>query len=153
TQVRIRDLAHAPDAASWASGVDVMLHLAGSAHHYPAGTARKAEMRRVNVAGSVALAGTAVDAGEGRVVVVSSIGVNGIAAARPFSVDSPPAPVDFYAHTKMEAEQQLREICRAGQMELVIVRPTLVAGPAAPGNLHRLATFIRRGWPLPLLAV
>lgn len=152
TQVRIRDLAHTQDAASCASGVDVLLHLAGSAHHNPAGDAvRKAEMRRVNVDGSVIVARAAIEAGVRRFVFVSSIGVNGNAAERPFTVDSPPAPVDFYARTKLEAEQQLREICRGVRMELVIVRPTLVAGPNAPGNLHRLARLIRRGWPLPLL--
>jgi nucleoside-diphosphate-sugar epimerase len=129
-----------------------MLHLAGSAHQNLTGDAvHKAEMRRVNVDGSVMLARAAIEAGVHRFVFVSSIGVNGNATARPFAVDSLPAPVDFYARTKLEAEQQLREICRRGRMELVIVRPTLVAGPGAPGNLHRLATFIRRGWPLPLL--
>jgi nucleoside-diphosphate-sugar epimerase len=108
-------------------------------------------MRRTNVDGSVVLARAAIEAGVHRFVFVSSIGVNGNAASRPFAVDSPPAPMDLYARTKLEAEQRLREICSVGRMELVIVRPTLVAGPDAPGNLHRLATFIRRGWPLPLV--
>jgi nucleoside-diphosphate-sugar epimerase len=152
SQVQVRDLADADAAARCTAGVDVVLHLAGSAHHNPAGdAAREAEMRRVNVDGSVALARAAIEAGVRRFVFVSSIGVNGNATARPFAVDSLPAPVDFYAHTKLEAEKRLDEICRGGGMELVIVRPTLVAGPDAPGNLQRLATFIRRGWPLPLL--
>lgn len=152
SQLQIRDLGDADDLARCVADVDVVLHAAGSAHHNPAGDGkREAEMRRVNVDASIALASAAARAGVRRFVFVSSIGVNGHAASRPFAVDSPPAPVDFYARTKLDAERRLREVCHDGGLELVIVRPTLVAGADAPGNLQRLASFIRRGWPLPLL--
>src|SRR5690606_2052837 len=35
----------------------------------------------------------------------------------------------------------------------VVIRPPLVYGPAAGGNLRRLLTLIQRGFPLPLASV
>src|SRR5690606_5373906 len=93
----------------------------------------------------------AVEAGVRRFVFVSSIGVSGSSATDRLTEDSPCSPADHYAQTKLEAEQLLRGMRRSGSMELVVVRPTLVAGAGAPGSLNRIATFIGRGWPLPQL--
>jgi nucleoside-diphosphate-sugar epimerase len=83
-------------------------------------------------------------------VFVSSIGVNGShTTGRPFVEADPPAPEDFYSVTKWEAEQVLQD-CAAG-FGLVVVRPTLVAGAGAPGNLEQLVRLIRGGLPVPVL--
>ncbi len=131
-----------------------MLHLAGSAHGSPGSDpAKRSEVRRVNVSGTDRLARAAIAAGVTRFVFVSSIGVNGShTTGEAFVETDAPAPGDFYSTTKLEAEQVLHRCCEASSLELVVVRPTLVAGPDAPGNLSRLGHLIRRGLPIPYIA-
>jgi nucleoside-diphosphate-sugar epimerase len=84
-------------------------------------------------------------------VFVSSIGVNGEGrAGNPYTEDDPPAPLEPYAHSKLEAEQGLARVLEGGRTDLVIVRPTLVYGPGVKGNLLRLLKLVSSGLPLPL---
>ncbi len=112
-------------------------------------------LRDINVHGALNLARQAASAGVRRFVFLSSIRVNGDAtpAGRPFTADDAPDPQDGYARTKMEAEGGLREIADASGMELVIVRPPLVYGPAMKSALGAAAKWMVRGLPLPLGAV
>ncbi|HSV29109.1 MAG TPA: NAD-dependent epimerase/dehydratase family protein, partial [Candidatus Omnitrophota bacterium] len=88
----------------------------------------------------------------GRFVFVSSIKVNGESTPpdRPFRADDPPAPADSYGIAKAEAEAALARIPGLG---LAVVRPPLVHGPGAKGNLAALMRVIAKGWPLPLGAI
>jgi nucleoside-diphosphate-sugar epimerase len=61
-----------------------------------------------------------------------------------------PAPHGAYAVAKFEAEQGLLALSRRSDLEVVIVRPPLVLGRDAPGNLGAIARAIRAGVPLPL---
>jgi len=132
-----------------------VLHIAGKAHTDPRGdTGKQAEFRRVNVQATVALARAAINAGTRRLVLVSSIGVNGSCTqGHPFTEADAPAPTDFYAVTKFEAEEHVRSVCGGSSMEVVIVRPALVAGAGAPGSLARLAGAVRARAPLPFSAI
>jgi nucleoside-diphosphate-sugar epimerase len=135
------------------AGARCVLHVAGSAHSDAAGDPQKEfEVRRTNVNGTDRLARAAVEGGVSRFVFVSSIGVNGSHTPNtPFNELDAPAPADFYSSTKFEAEQVLRRVCEGSSMQLVIIRPTLVAGPSAPGNLQRLVRVIRSGFPVPII--
>ena len=135
---------------------DAVIHLAARAHRlHDTAADPLAEFRRVNRDATLALAGWAATAGVRRFVYVSSIGVNGNATqpGAPFTEDSPPAPHDPYAVSKHEAELGLRELAAQTGMELCIVRPPLVYGPAAPGNFGRLVRLLDAGLPLPLGAI
>jgi nucleoside-diphosphate-sugar epimerase len=83
-------------------------------------------------------------------VFVSSIGVNGEGGVRPYTETDAPAPVEAYAYSKLEAEQGLARVLKDSGTELVIVRPSLVYGPGAKGNVLRLLRLVARGVPLPL---
>lgn len=109
--------------------------------------------RRINVEGTRRLASQAAQAGVGRFIFLSSIGVHGSRSVHPFTEEDLPAPHSPYAASKLEAEQALRDIGAATGMEWVIVRPPLVYGPGAPGNFSRLVRCVARGIPLPLGAV
>jgi nucleoside-diphosphate-sugar epimerase len=145
--------------AQWAEllvGVTAVVHAAAHVHVMDAyGRDALAEFRRVNVGGSLALARAAAAAGVRRFVFISSVKVHGEATApgRPFREDDPPAPMDAYGISKMEAEQALREVSAATGMELVIIRPPLVYGPGVKANFAALVRLVRRGWPLPLGAI
>lgn len=136
-------------------GVEVVVHLAARAHvlrdaaHDPL-----AAFRRVNVAGTLNLAHQAVAARARRLVLLSSIGVNGAATHhRPFAPADPPAPHSPYALSKHEAEMGLKQVAHKTGLQVVVIRPPLVFGPHAPGNFGQLVRCLRTGLPLPLGAV
>lgn len=126
--------------------IDVVIHLAGLAHssHFSI-----EEYENVNIEGTIRLAIAAALSGVKRFVFVSSIGVNGTSTdSEPFSVKSTPNPHNAYAQSKYDAELGLQKISYETGLELVIVRPTLVYGPNAPGNFGLLTHLINR---LPVL--
>ena len=137
-------------------GVNTVIHCAARAHVMKDKTvAPLAEYRMVNVAGTLALARQAAEAGVRRFVFISSIKVNGelTLSGRSFLTDDTPAPEDAYAISKLEAERGLMAISRDTGMEIVIIRPPLVYGPGVKGNFAAMIRWIRRGVPLPLGAV
>ncbi|MGP9801363.1 UDP-glucose 4-epimerase family protein [Rheinheimera sp. NSM] len=135
-------------------GVDCLIHLAARAHILSDSCAEsRAEFRKVNRDATLALARLAADAGVGRFIFLSSIGVHGIESAEPFQVTDTPAPVEDYAVSKLEAEIGLRKIATDTGMEVVIIRPPLVYGANAPGNFGKLLNLARKNLPLPLGAI
>lgn len=136
-------------------GADVIVHCAGLAHvPENAAIARLDEFTRVNVQGTVALASAALRHGVRRFVFISSIGVNGNRTVdRPFRAEDPTEPKGVYADSKLKAELALAELARGKALETVVIRPCLVIGPGAPGNLERLVGLLRRGWWLPFGAI
>lgn len=124
------------------SDIETVIHLAGLAHNANKFTAE--EYENVNVLGTVALAKAAADSGVKRFVFVSSIGVNGTETqSKPFSSYMIAKPHNVYAYSKLNAEQALKKIQADTGLEVVIVRPSLVYGSAAPGNFGLLVKLIR----------
>lgn len=153
---RIGPLGPDTDWRSALKGCDAVVHLAARAHVMRDRAADPlALFRRVNRDGAVRLAEQAVQAGVGRFVFVSSVKVNGevTAPGRPFRSDDPPAPVDAYGLSKAEAEAALAGIATRTGLSLAILRPPLVHGPGAKGNLAVLMAALERGLPLPLGAI
>jgi len=114
-----------------------------------------AEFRQVNVAGTVALARQAVQAGVRRFVFISTVKVNGESTlpGQPFTADDVPNPSDPYSVSKLEAEEGLRRISRESGLETVIIRPVLVYGPGVKANFLAMMRWMKRGVPLPLGAI
>lgn len=148
-------LEHAVDWKPLLEGVDTIIHLAGVAHYLgPHDEAMSAHFHRINVEATRALAAQAAAAGVRRFIYLSSIKVNGeVTEDRSFQVDDPPRPEGIYGESKLRAEQALQAICEEQKMEWVIIRPTLVYGPNARGNLQRLMGLISAGLPLPFGAI
>lgn len=135
-------------------GVEAVVHLAARVHRLGPESGGLADFRAVNTAGTLRLAREAAAAGARRFVFVSTIGVAGTGAGgRPLVESDPAAPVTPYARSKWEAETGLLELSRRTDLRIVILRPPLVYGPAAPGNFGRLMRLVRSGIPLPLAAV
>lgn len=149
--VAIGDLTGATDWSAALKGVDAVIHCAARAHVLRETAADPlTEFRAVNTAATVGLARQAAAAGVRRFVFISSIGVNGAeTVGRPFRHDDPPQPHSPYAVSKHEAEQGLRAIAADTGLQLVIIRPPLIVGPAPKGNLATLERVIGKGLPLP----
>jgi nucleoside-diphosphate-sugar epimerase len=142
-------------STSWGDAlIDVtsIVHLAARVHvMHDTAENPLAAFRAVNVAGTLALARQAADAGVERFVFLSSVKVNGETGR--FSETDIVAPSEPYGVSKCEAEVGLREIARTSGMSVVIVRPPLVYGPGVKANFRTLQRAVRRGLMLPLGAV
>lgn len=149
------DLSAATQWGDTLDGVDVVIHLAARAHVLRETSSDPlSAYRQTNVEGTLALAQRAIDAGVRRFIYLSSIGVNGRETlARPFRHDDPPAPTNDYGISKLEAEQGLRRLAAARDLELVIIRPPLVYGPGVKANFLTMMRWVHAGVPLPLGAV
>lgn len=151
--ISIGDIGPDTNWGSALNGVECVVHCAGRAHVLREGNMDPlAEFRRVNRYGTLNLAEQAIAAGVKRLVFLSSIGVMGSSTdgRAPFSEADEPQPTMDYAVSKLEAESGLQEISQRTGLEVVILRPPLVYGPAAPGNFARLVDLLKKGWPLPL---
>ena len=133
-------------------GVDVVLHCAG----ITSGSDRDdlVELRRVNCDATVNLATQAAASGVRCFVFVSTAQVHGsVTGGQRFDERSAGDPQTPYAVSKWEAEQRLRAVAAEAALPVTIVRPPLVYGRGAGGNLARLARLARLGVPLPLASV
>jgi nucleoside-diphosphate-sugar epimerase len=132
---------------------DAVIHLAARAHVLDQSAKDEESFMRINAGGTARLVEHASRAGVQRFVLMSSIGAVTDASDQLVTLETPCAPVSPYGRSKLEAERALVEHCRESDMEWTILRPTLVYGPGNPGNIARLVSLVRRGWPLPLGAI
>ena len=131
--------------------VDTVYHLAGVVHAIVAADVDESLYHSVNVAASEALATLAIRAGVKQFIYFSS--VKAVADPGDECVDESwqRAPHDPYGQSKREAEQRLFAVGRDTGMQVTVLRPTLVYGPAVKGNLLRMLQAIDSGRfpPLP----
>lgn len=126
---------------------DVVLHAAGKAHVVPKTEAEKQVFYDVNYQGTINLCKTLENAGIPKVIVfISTVAVYGcefgenIDEYHPLKGDSP------YAKSKIMAEEYLTQWCLDHQVRLAILRPSLLAGKNAPGNLGAMVNGIKKGF-------
>jgi nucleoside-diphosphate-sugar epimerase len=146
TPTLARDLAAGDLEPGLLQGVEVVFHLAGIAHQQAGPDA----YRQVNHLATLALARTAEAAGVRCFLFLSSVKAMGPSPgeAERSEQDCLP-PGDPYGRSKWQAECGLREELANSAMSVVILRPTLVYGAGAKGNLQLLAKAVRFGLPRP----
>jgi nucleoside-diphosphate-sugar epimerase len=129
------------------SGMDVVIHLAGIAH---VGSSIPAEeYERVNRRATARLA-EAARACDAKLIFISSVAAqSGPAATRILTEADIPSPNSAYGYSKLNAERDIAAI--GGRYS--ILRPTLVYGYGARGNMARLIRLAQMPVPLPLGAV
>ena len=120
------------------AGADVVVHAAGATR-----APSVAELNEANVELTSRMLQAARDARVQRFIFVSSLAAAGPAKSleEPVSEETPPAPIESYGQSKLNAEKLVRE---AGGLAWVIVRPAAVYGP---GDRDFLPVFrlARRG--------
>ncbi len=128
------------------AGVDAVCHLAAIAHQ----RASETEYQRVNVDATLNLARAAIDSGVKRFIFVSSVKAMGLPASNRARNESEVYPAkEPYGRSKWQAEEGLRALAGDSDMAVVILRPALVYGPGAKGNLNLLIKGARLGMPRP----
>ena len=132
------------------SQVDCIVHLAARVHVMRDSVRDPlSAFRAVNTDATRELAIAAAHAGVRRFVYLSSIKVNGEGQDTPYTESSKPSPQDPYGISKWEAECALREVAATTGLEVVILRPPLVYGPAVKANFLQLMGLVKQGVPLP----
>ena len=131
-------------------GADVVVHLA----FWITGMASREAIRSVNVEGTINAFRAAAAAGVRRFVYASSVAAYGFHADNPVGMTEEwpvrPAARLFYAQEKAELERVLHQEAAAhSEMELYVLRPSVVLGPHALGAKEvlpgALMSLVRRG--------
>ena len=133
-------------------GVDRVFHLAGFAHDTRMPNQALSIYQSLNIDATIRLANLAVESGVKKFIFVSSIKAGGRIGSNRCSSETDQEEVEKgYAKSKREVELKLLEINEKYDMEVSIVRPSLVYGPNVKGNLRLMLSGIKGGWfpPLP----
>lgn len=149
-QFIVEDFLSHSDWEAILKGMDVVIHTAGLAHvkRHPA-----QNYCDINTEITKKLALECVKAGVKRFVFISTVSIYGVSSSQEIiSLLTPYNPITPYGQSKLLAENFLQELYKVGTIETVIIRPPIVYGPAAPGNVQTLLKAIRKGIPLPFAA-
>ena len=126
---------------------DVVLHACGKAHTMPRTEAEEQEFYDVNYQGTVNICAALEKVGVPEALVfISSVAVYGCDFGEMITEEHPLEGSTPYAKSKIMAERYLAEWCGKHQVRLGILRPSLLAGKDAPGNLGAMVNGIRKGF-------
>ncbi|MBO5407335.1 MAG: NAD(P)-dependent oxidoreductase [Bacteroidales bacterium] len=126
---------------------DIVLHAAGKAHVVPKTEEEKQLFYDINYQGTVNLCMALEKVGVPKALVfISTVAVYGceygemITEEHPLNGDTP------YAKSKIVAEEYLATWCSEHDVVLSILRPSLLAGKNAPGNLGAMVNGVKKGF-------
>ena len=126
---------------------DVVLHACGKAHMIPKTAAEKQAFYDVNYQGTVNLCSALEKAGVPKALVfISTVAVYGCEYGDLITEEHPLDGNSAYAESKIMAERYLTKWCKENRVILGVVRPSLLAGRNAPGNLGAMVNGIKKGF-------
>ena len=145
------DFADSPNWDSILDGIDTVIHIAGFAHSREKNLKKLELLHYRSYLATHLLIESAAKAGVKKFIYLSSIGVNGNSdGCNKLKYSDTANPLDIYSKYKLFAEQKLMNVCSTVKMSYVILRPPLVYGPSAPGNIKLLLDIIKYIKFLPL---
>jgi len=132
--------------------IDIVFHLAGYAHDLQSVTNIAQTYQKINVDVTADLLSLSVKHNVKKFIFVSSVKaggapVKGMCASEEEQGD----PEGVYGKTKRVSELKILETGCKSSMHVSILRPALIYGPKAKGNLQLMMKGIKKGWfpPLP----
>lgn len=126
---------------------DVVLHAAGKAHSVPKTEEEKQVFYDVNYIGTIHLCDALEKAGIPKALIfISTVAVYGCEFGENIDEYHPLNGKTPYADSKIKAEEYLIRWCLDHQVRLSILRPSLLAGKNAPGNLGAMVNGIKKGF-------
>ena len=126
--------------------VDTLFHLAGYAHDLREPSKSENLYHTLNVDATIRLAELAVKSAVKHFVFISSVKAGGkLFTDKCANEMDQGVPDNIYGQTKREAEIKLLNIGRNSNMHVSIIRPSLVYGPNAKGNLRLMLSNINKG--------
>jgi nucleoside-diphosphate-sugar epimerase len=123
--------------------LDFIIHTASS---LPYGNSQ-AEFDENNVSAAIAIAHFAKES-QAFLVEIGSSSVYGKPVEVPVTRQTPIAPLDSYARSKLKAETEISKIVRPNQY--AVIRPRTILGTGRSGIFDIFFGLVRKGYPLPL---
>jgi len=128
---------------------DVVLHACGKAHVVPRTPEEERAFYDVNYEGTRNLCAALERVGVPKALIfISTVAVYGCESGELISEEHPLNGDTPYAKSKIMAEEFLTAWCKEHGVVLGILRPSLLAGKNAPGNLGAMVNGIRKGFYL-----
>ncbi len=125
---------------------DLVLHACGKAHTEPRTEAERKSFYDVNYQGTVNLCAALEKAGVPKsLIFISTVAVYGCESGEMITENHPLNGNTPYAESKKMAEAYLTGWCAQHNVILSIIRPSLIAGVNAPGNLGAMVRGIKTG--------
>ena len=125
---------------------DIVLHAAGKAHLVPKTEKEKQAFYDVNCIGTIHLCDALEKAGVPKALVfISTVAVYGCEFGEMITEEHPLEGTTPYAESKIQAEKYLTNWCKEHGVVLGVLRPSLLAGRKAPGNLGAMVAGIQKG--------
>lgn len=126
---------------------DIVLHAAGKAHVVPKTEEEKQLFYDINYQGTINLCKALEQVGVPRALVfISTVAVYGCESGELITEEHPLNGDTPYAKSKVMAEEYLTKWCSEHGVILGILRPSLLAGKNAPGNLGAMVNGVRKGF-------
>lgn len=126
---------------------DVVLHAAGKAHVVPKTDEAKQLFFDINYQGTVNLCKALENVGVPKsFVFISTVAVYGCEYGEMITEECPLNGDTPYAKSKIMAEEYLQNWCKEHNVILGILRPSLLAGKNAPGNLGAMVNGVKKGF-------
>lgn len=126
---------------------DIVLHAAGKAHVVPKTEAEKQQFFDINYQGTVNLCQALEKVGVPRALVfISTVAVYGCESGELITEKHLLQGWTPYALSKIQAEFYLEQWCKEHDVTLGILRPSLLAGKNAPGNLGSMVKGVKKGF-------
>lgn len=128
---------------------DIVLHACGKAHVVPRTPEEEKAFYDVNLEGTRNICKALENAGLPKAFVfISTVAVYGCESGEMISEEHPLNGDTPYARSKRLAEEFLTKWCEENNVVLSILRPSLLAGKNAPGNLGAMVNGIKKGFYL-----
>ena len=125
--------------------IEYVIHLAGKAHMVPKTSAEKEAFYLVNTKGTEnLLQGIEKSSSFPKgILFVSTVAVYGNTKGENITEDAPLNAIDPYGKSKIQAEKILIEWGEKHNIPISIIRPPLIIGKNAPGNLQKMIQGIK----------
>lgn len=128
---------------------DIVLHACGKAHVVPRTSDEEKSFYDVNYEGTRNLCAALEKVGVPKALVfISTVAVYGCESGELVTEEHPLNGDTPYAKSKIMAEEFLTNWCSEHNVVLGILRPSLLAGKNAPGNLGAMVNGIKKGFYL-----
>ena len=128
---------------------DIVLHACGKAHVVPRTPEEEKAFYDVNYEGTRNLCAALEKVGVPKALIfISTVAVYGCESGELITEDHPLNGDTPYAKSKIMAEDFLTTWCKEHGVVLGILRPSLLAGKNAPGNLGAMVNGIKKGFYL-----
>lgn len=126
---------------------DIVLHACGKAHMIPKTDVERQAFFDVNYQGTINLCSALEKVGPPKsLIFISTVAVYGCEFGELISETHPLNGTTPYAKSKIMAEEYLTTWCKKNNVILGILRPSLLAGKNAPGNLGAMVNGVRKGF-------